>query len=100
MTIDAAKPALDEAAAALKDLDDAIVIVAEVVPEVGDARAGFLAIVRKAIADVSDEYAGLAKELAIAESQVSFPTGSARPRTGSPSAQRTRAHGICCPRTA
>lgn len=81
-TIDAAKPALDEAAAALKDLDDAIVIVAEVVPEVGEARAGFLAIVRKAIADVSDEYAGLAKELAIAESQVKLPDGFSTTENG------------------
>jgi hypothetical protein len=74
-TLAAGKPILDEAAAALSEIDEAVTIVATVVPEVGDARDALLKLLRKAIGDAGDQLSGLAKELGIAGSGDSLPDG-------------------------
>ena len=81
-TIDVMKPIVDEAAAALAEIDAAVTVIATEIPEVGDARDAVQKVVRKAIGDVGDQLSGLAEELKLVAEGVSLPEGFTITDTG------------------
>jgi hypothetical protein len=81
-TLAGARAAVDELGAALSEVDAAIVVIAGVVPQVGDARDAVLGAVRKAIAAGGDALSGLASELGLAQAGASLSDGLASSPTG------------------